>query len=138
MQYSVTRLGISVLGLLGQAGVTTAAPPKHPPMRGTNDTNEAETPWEPDHDRWSSHSFQCSNLTYARLDPLIFPGEVSPHLHLVFGGSGFGPKLRSELSRCTSCEIVDDASIYWVPSLFVQIDGGVQPIPTDEIKVYYQ
>lgn len=54
-----------------------------------------------------------SRLQDERIDPLIFPGEVSAHTHTVVGGNGFGfttnyNQLRN--SSCTSCPISQDLS----------------------------
>ncbi|EFI26843.1 hypothetical protein CC1G_15245 [Coprinopsis cinerea okayama7 len=32
--------------------------------------------------------FPCSQLVTERSDPLVTPGEVSPHLHQIVGGVG--------------------------------------------------
>ncbi|KAF5318930.1 hypothetical protein D9611_013661 [Ephemerocybe angulata] len=31
--------------------------------------------------------FPCSQLVTERLDPLVTPGQVSPHLHQIVGGN---------------------------------------------------
>ncbi|TFK19847.1 hypothetical protein FA15DRAFT_600757 [Coprinopsis marcescibilis] len=30
--------------------------------------------------------FACSQLSIERLDPLVTPGQISPHLHQIIGG----------------------------------------------------
>ncbi|CCG82299.1 WSC domain protein [Taphrina deformans PYCC 5710] len=56
-----------------------------------------------------------------RADPVVSPGLVSGHVHTVMGASNFNytttfKDLRA--STCTSCEIAQDLSSYWVPSLY--------------------
>ncbi|EFI27094.1 hypothetical protein CC1G_15223 [Coprinopsis cinerea okayama7 len=45
--------------------------------------------------------FPCAQLVTERLDPLVTPGEVSPHLHQIVGGLQFvdGPVARPP-ERC--------------------------------------
>lgn len=62
-----------------------------------------------------------SRLIDERIDPIIFPGYVSAHVHTVAGGSGFGYNMTYEQAResaCTSCPISQDLSAYWTPKLY--------------------
>ncbi|KAM0143762.1 hypothetical protein ACHAP3_001022 [Botrytis cinerea] len=57
----------------------------------------------------------------ARVDPLVNPGTVSPHAHVVHGSNGFGESSGYEelmAGNCTSCEVSQDKSAYWTPSLY--------------------
>ncbi|KAF6759371.1 hypothetical protein DFP72DRAFT_806396 [Ephemerocybe angulata] len=41
---------------------------------------------------WQAHAmirFGCSQLVTERFDPLVTPGQVSPHLHQIIGGVSF-------------------------------------------------
>ncbi|ODA82763.1 hypothetical protein RJ55_01272 [Drechmeria coniospora] len=65
--------------------------------------------------------FNNKQLTKGRMDPIVNPGQVSPHVHSVLGGSGFalgstgGDLVRS---NCSTAMIKGDNSNYWFPSLY--------------------
>lgn len=62
----------------------------------------------------------CGAMVTARMDPVVFPGVVSPHTHTLVGGSNIGISSTYETlinSACTSCEIQADKSAYWAPLL---------------------
>ncbi|KAM0747632.1 hypothetical protein T439DRAFT_328845 [Meredithblackwellia eburnea MCA 4105] len=66
-------------------------------------------------------------LTIERADPIISPGKVASHTHIVSGGSGFslsasGADLRA--SQCSSCLVKQDMSAYWSPMLYFQFANG--------------
>ncbi|KAF2091052.1 hypothetical protein K490DRAFT_2249, partial [Saccharata proteae CBS 121410] len=69
----------------------------------------------------------------ARLDPIMDYGEISGHSHTVQGGGAFGMSadydtLRS--SNCTSCQVTQDLSAYWTPSLhFMYANGTTVIVP---------
>lgn len=74
-------------------------------------------------------------ITKERIDPIVNPGEVSGHTHIVFGGSNFGFSVTTQKlleSECTSVPIAEDKSNYWAPLLYFQwangsfssVDGG--------------
>jgi hypothetical protein len=135
-------LACSALALVGTTGMATDREPAADKIAAiTEDETKGTLPYDPYYDRFSSHSFHCESLTTERLDPLKFEGAVSPHNHLVFGGSSFAPKLKpggTISAKCTSCDIIQDKSLYWVPNLYVRIGGGFRLAPRSEIKVYYQ
>ncbi|KAL7823829.1 hypothetical protein V8C26DRAFT_383986 [Trichoderma gracile] len=59
----------------------------------------------------------------ARMDPVVYPGEDSPHMHAIHGSSGFSETSgTSELlaGNCTSCRVTQDKSAYWHPALYFQ------------------
>lgn len=65
--------------------------------------------------------FTNKKLTQGRMDPIIFPGQTSAHVHTVMGGSGFslnstGKDLQD--SKCSNALIKGDNSNYWFPSLY--------------------
>ncbi|ESZ98205.1 hypothetical protein SBOR_1433 [Sclerotinia borealis F-4128] len=67
----------------------------------------------------------------ARIDPLVNPGTVSPHAHSIHGSSGFGESSTYDdllAGNCTSCEVSQDKSAYWTPSLYFKnaATGGFQ------------
>jgi len=68
-----------------------------------------------------------SRLLDERIDPIIFPGIVSPHVHQVAGGNGFGYTENYANARnadCSSCPITADLSNYWTPTLYYQYQNG--------------
>jgi len=68
-----------------------------------------------------------SRLMDQRIDPIIFPGIVSPHVHQVAGGNGFGFTENFDTAReatCSSCPITADLSNYWTPTLYYQYQNG--------------
>jgi len=72
-----------------------------------------------------THAFwtvDCGIVTTERSDPIRFFGQESPHTHTVAGSSAFGPSATNDLLRgdvCTSCDVQQDKSAYWVNQLFV-------------------
>jgi len=106
------------------------------------DEKDERPPWDiSEKDKqWSNYFFYCDNITIERLDPIDFPGIVSPHTHMAFGGSAFAPALPpgKPISTCTSCEVANDGSIYWVPLLYVKDNGEYRAVEQEFIKVYYQ
>jgi len=57
-------------------------------------------------------------MSYGRLDPIIAPGAVSPHVHQISGSNGMQATydyntLRRE-STCSNIIVQDDLSNYWV------------------------
>ncbi|KAJ8514603.1 hypothetical protein ONZ45_g7887 [Pleurotus djamor] len=83
-------------------------------------------------------------LVTDRIDPITAPGQIpSPHLHTVHGGSNFNASsdfngLRA--SSCTSCQVAQDLSNYWFPTLYFR-DPKTQQyevVPNGGLLVYYQ
>ncbi|MCJ1306720.1 hypothetical protein MMC25_000363 [Agyrium rufum] len=81
-------------------------------------------------------------LFTGRLDPIVNPGVVSSHTHVVLGGNAFAPKMNyddTQKSTCTSCGIQGDFSNYWVPNLWYKAQNGtVTSVPSNGGTVYYQ
>ncbi|KZW02975.1 hypothetical protein EXIGLDRAFT_636604 [Exidia glandulosa HHB12029] len=81
-------------------------------------------------------------LVRERADPIVSPGVASGHLHVVHGGAGFALNTTFDAMRasdCTSCEIANDKSNYWTPSLWFNDPktGKVEPVNGGGILVYY-
>lgn len=56
-----------------------------------------------------------------RIDPLVSPGKLSGHVHAIMGASNINFTSTFEdlrASQCTSCQVSQDLSAYWVPSLY--------------------
>ncbi|KAJ3513199.1 hypothetical protein NMY22_g15113 [Coprinellus aureogranulatus] len=73
--------------------------------------------------------FACSQLVVERIDPLVTPGVVSPHLHQVIGGNAFNltmdPKNDiSKIATCTTCQFKENKSNYWTAVMFFKHPNG--------------
>ncbi|KAJ9240277.1 hypothetical protein DTO169E5_4065 [Paecilomyces variotii] len=78
----------------------------------------------------------------ARVDPLMSPGEISQHVHVVAGGKNFGPNADQDSlmnSECTSCAVTQDKSAYWAPGLYFIYQNGTAELVQQEggMLVYY-
>lgn len=63
--------------------------------------------------------FNSAPLVTERLDPVVTPGAVSPHMHTVHGGSNFAATYTYDdlyASECTTIPMTRDKSNYWVTS----------------------
>lgn len=72
-------------------------------------------------------SFSCVPLTVQLSDPIMYPGTVSDHTHLVTGGTAFQRSMKEDTARKangTTCGIDIDRSNYWVPHLYHRMDNG--------------
>lgn len=70
---------------------------------------------------------QCGRLTTQRGDPIIFPGQISPHVHAIVGGTAFSLQMTNEEARnakSTTCNKMLDKSNYWQPQLYHQDRDG--------------
>jgi hypothetical protein len=80
-------------------------------------------------------------MSYQRLDPALFNGQMSPHMHSFDGGNGLG--LNTDFaalqgSTCTSARIKPDKSLYWRPELYFQNSTGFYKVPEMYLKTYYK
>ena len=71
---------------------------------------------------------QCySRLVDERADPVINPGVISPHVHVIAGGSGFDFTMnytQARASKCSTCNIKEDLSNYWTPKMYYHAENG--------------
>ncbi|KAF8519603.1 hypothetical protein BU17DRAFT_89721 [Hysterangium stoloniferum] len=68
-----------------------------------------------------------NTLVYERRDPIVSPGAISSHTHIITGGSDFGATVTTaqlRQSRCTSTPIAQDKSNYWTESMYFQWKNG--------------
>ncbi|KAK4621614.1 hypothetical protein CLAFUR4_07467 [Fulvia fulva] len=69
-----------------------------------------------------------SETGFARIDPLVDPGDIADHVHTITGGGNFGPETTFEQltapGSCTSCAVKQDHSAYWTPALYFQHANG--------------
>lgn len=81
-------------------------------------------------------------MSYQRLDPALFPGTQSPHLHSFDGGNGLSASsdfASSQSSSCSTARIKSDKSLYWRPTLFWNGNGtGFYRVPEKSTKIYYK
>ena len=89
----------------------------------------------------------CQRSGLQRMDPIVFSGQISPHVHAVHGGSSnVSPVRNSDVrcllqdfnlqtpyeelrpSKCTSCGVLEDFSAYWTPPLFFMFENGTVEI----------
>jgi hypothetical protein len=69
----------------------------------------------------------CAPLTIQRGDPIVYPGQISPHVHIVTGGTAFQLNQPNEVAigaKATTCDKVLDNSNYWQPQLYHQRKDG--------------
>ncbi|KAF1951077.1 hypothetical protein CC80DRAFT_216657 [Byssothecium circinans] len=81
-------------------------------------------------------------MSIQRLDPALFPGQQSPHLHSFDGGNGIARDTTFaglQSSTCTSARIKPDNSLYWRPTLFWNGNNtGFYRVPEKFLKLYYK
>src|SRR5262245_54697111 len=80
-------------------------------------------------------------MSFQRLDPALFPGQESPHLHSFDGGNAVAADMTfdtTQSSSCTTARIKPDKSLYWRPTLFWNGNNtGFYRVPDKFLKVYY-
>ncbi|KAF1978196.1 hypothetical protein BU23DRAFT_253120 [Bimuria novae-zelandiae CBS 107.79] len=81
-------------------------------------------------------------MSSQRLDPALFPGQQSPHMHDFDGGNALSADVSYSAlqgSGCTTARIKPDNSLYWRPALYWNGNGtGLYPVPNSFLKVYYK
>ncbi|KAF8494105.1 hypothetical protein F5888DRAFT_1617148 [Russula emetica] len=84
----------------------------------------------------------CSKpIMNARVDPIISPGIPSSHSHAIMGSNAIGfnttfDSLRN--SECSTCQVKDDKSVYWIPELFYEHKNrSFEVVPHGGMLVYY-
>ena len=92
----------------------------------------------------SSHGFWrlgCGIAQRGRIDPIITPGDVSGHVHMLSGATNISPfsdaqSLQS--ANCTTCTVQADKSAYWTPQLYFQFtNGSFAIVPNGGTIIYY-
>ncbi|KAH8728335.1 hypothetical protein GQ44DRAFT_737584 [Phaeosphaeriaceae sp. PMI808] len=75
--------------------------------------------------------FQCSQLVFDRIDPLVQPGLLpSTHMHQIVGGNAFNVSMPpidldpSLQATCTTCDFSEDLSNYWTANLYFKARNG--------------
>ena len=68
-----------------------------------------------------------------RADPVIYSGQVSPHVHVAAGGTAFGQvesNAQAVAAYATTCDKFYDKSSYWQPQLYHQNTNGTFSLVT--------
>ncbi|KAJ4268547.1 hypothetical protein NW762_002611 [Fusarium torreyae] len=86
--------------------------------------------------------FTNDQLTKGRMDPILFPGETSTHVHNIMGGSAFSKSATGKdlmNSKCSNALIKGDNSAYWFPSLYFHDPktGKFEDVEFDYFNAYY-
>ncbi|KAH8585760.1 hypothetical protein B0O99DRAFT_559095, partial [Bisporella sp. PMI_857] len=78
-------------------------------------------------------------LFIGRLDPIVSPNGLSGHVHNVLGGSAFAANATDlTTGKCTTMEIPDDQSAYWISQLYGQWPNGTfSPLKPVYNRIYY-
>ncbi|WVR04470.1 hypothetical protein IAU60_001473 [Kwoniella sp. DSM 27419] len=78
----------------------------------------------------------------SRLDPIVTPGKVSGHVHLVVGSSAFSADEDHNDARtgaCTSSNLDIDRSNYWAPQLYYKWKNGTySPVVGGGMTAYWK
>ncbi|KAF1993867.1 hypothetical protein P154DRAFT_549332 [Amniculicola lignicola CBS 123094] len=75
--------------------------------------------------------FQCSQLVFDRIDPLVQPGVLpGTHMHQIVGGNAFNVTMTpvafdpAAAASCTTCDYSEDFSNYWTANLYYRAKNG--------------
>lgn len=81
-------------------------------------------------------------LVTERVDPLLSPGVASNHVHSITGGNGFKANMTfddTQASTCTTAEVTQDKTNYWMPVLYFYNKGKYYKVPeANNRKIYYK
>lgn len=72
-------------------------------------------------------TFSCVPLTTQLSDPIVSPGGISEHVHVIAGGTAFQRTMGVNTARNaqeTTCGVAIDKSNYWIPQLYNQLQNG--------------
>ncbi|KAM5351483.1 hypothetical protein ACJ41O_004206 [Fusarium nematophilum] len=86
--------------------------------------------------------FTNKMLTAGRMDPILFPGQTSSHVHTIMGGSGFSKSSTGEdlkNSKCSNALVKGDNSNYWFPSVYFNDPktGEFEAVEFNYFNAYY-
>eukprot|EP00122_Pirum_gemmata_P009279 Pgem_evm1s8574 len=91
---------------------------------------------------WTVH---CLSNLIGNFDPIVNPGSISNHEHVIAGGGNFAKSVtgkEAHSAKCTSCTIEQDKSSYWTPTLFwafkVNNEIKYKRISQSEQIIYYK
>ncbi|KAL7008537.1 hypothetical protein EMMF5_001799 [Cystobasidiomycetes sp. EMM_F5] len=81
-----------------------------------------------------------SPVVIERLDPIVFPGKISPHLHVFHGANAVQAsynQANQDSSTCTTVDPQGDLSSYWYPALYYQWPNGSFSHIDGYANIYY-
>ncbi|KAF4971447.1 hypothetical protein FZEAL_9846 [Fusarium zealandicum] len=86
--------------------------------------------------------FTNKQLTKGRMDPILFPGQTSTHVHTIMGGSAFSKSATGKDlldAKCSNALIKGDNSNYWFPSVYFNDPktGEFEAVEFDYFSAYY-
>ncbi|KAJ9114082.1 hypothetical protein QFC22_005902 [Naganishia vaughanmartiniae] len=81
-------------------------------------------------------------LVTTRLDPIVFPGVISGHVHTIAGASSFDKTMdyaKSRSASCTTAVVSEDKSNYWTPQMYYYnpLDATFTMITVSVMNTYY-
>ncbi|WVQ72276.1 hypothetical protein IAR50_001826 [Cryptococcus sp. DSM 104548] len=81
-------------------------------------------------------------LETTRLDPIVAPGVISPHVHSIVGGNNFDKTMTynsTQKGTCTTATVSVDKSSYWTPQLYYYspTDDTYEAITVSYVNTYY-
>jgi hypothetical protein len=91
--------------------------------------------------------FVCTHANYGWIDPLVYPGLASPHLHDFYGNTRVGKSWGfSDFRTKGSSTCGDQAdpksplnrSGYWIPAMLKSTSKGLFAIKPSMIQIYYK
>ncbi|RAH71058.1 DUF1996 domain-containing protein [Aspergillus aculeatinus CBS 121060] len=86
-------------------------------------------------------TFSCVPLTTQLSDPIVSPGGISEHVHVIAGGTAFQRTMGVNTARNaqeTTCGVAIDKSNYWIPQLYNQLqNGSFQLVEYQSSAIYY-
>lgn len=85
----------------------------------------------------------CALLTNVRYDPVVSPGQVSAHVHGVYGSTAFGSRVSADelwTTTETTCNYPQAKSVYWAPALYFRnpLTKRYELIPSYTFHYYQQ
>jgi len=80
-------------------------------------------------------------LSYGRLDPIVYPGVVSQHVHQIQGANAIQSTYSQDTIRnqstCTTLQVQDDLSNYWSPAMYAYDGASNFSLMLSKFNVYY-
>ncbi|PSK34792.1 hypothetical protein B9Z65_1375 [Elsinoe australis] len=74
------------------------------------------------------------------IDPLVVPGQYKSHMHSFFGSDAVTINTTTSaeiMSGCSTTDNQNDLSVYWVPTLYTNVNKQYNPIAPMRFSAYY-
>lgn len=79
--------------------------------------------------------------TVSRMDPIMSPGGLAEHVHVIAGASNFRNILNTpeeqEAAHCSTARLSADKSSYWTPLMYFINRNGTYSAMTNTYRIYY-